>query len=129
MTLNHYRQGRHLVWDFTCNDTFADSYLSNTSKVAGKAADEGEKKKYAKYEHIAEEHHFVPIAIETMGVWGTSGLKLVREIGAKISEITGDNRSTSHLLQSISMAIQRGNAISVLGTHADDEENSEYFNL
>ena len=41
------------------------------------------------------------------------GIKLVKQIGRKIQDATGEKLSTFYLLQSISMAIQRGNAICV----------------
>jgi len=51
--------------------------------------------------------------IRTMG---TNGLKLIQEIGKKIQDSTKEPRSTSFLIQSISMAVQRGNSASVMGT-------------
>ena len=48
----------------------------------------------------------------------------MREIGRKMTAKTGDIRETFFLLQRISVAIQKGNAASVLGTlpRVDDEE-------
>ena len=40
----------------------------------------------------------------------------MKSIGQKIHEATGEKRSTAFLLQNISMAIQRANAVCVLGT-------------
>jgi hypothetical protein len=61
-------------------------------------------------------YHFVPIAIETLGPWGDDAKKIINEIGQKIQKITNESRSTSYLSQRISIAVQRGNAASVLGT-------------
>ena len=58
-------------------------------------------------------YHFVPVGIETYGAYGPQGLKLVKQIGKKIQAATGEKLSTFYLLQNISMAIQRGNAICV----------------
>ena len=44
------------------------------------------------------------------------GLKLIKEVGKKIGNITGEKISTYYLLQSISIAIQRGNTASGMGT-------------
>ena len=74
---------------------------------------EGLKKKY---QELANDYYFVPIGIETYGSWGPEGLKLMKTIGAKLKEATGERKSTFFLTQSISMAIQRGNASCVLGT-------------
>ena len=58
----------------------------------------------------------MPVAVETFGAWGSQGLKLIKEIGRKISDVTGERRSTFFLLQNISMAIQLGNAACIIGT-------------
>ena len=55
----------------------------------------------------------MPVGIETYGAYGPQGIKLVKQIGRKIQDATGEKLSTFYLLQSISMAIQRGNAICV----------------
>ena len=57
------------------------------------------------------------------------GLKLIKEVGKKIGDLTGEKRSTSYLLQSISIAIQRGNATSVMGTVFNDRKLEEIYNL
>ena len=56
-------------------------------------------------------------------------LKLIKEVGKKISDLTGEKRSTSYLLQSISIAIQRGNAASVMGTVYNNKKLKEIYNL
>ena len=50
------------------------------------------------------------------------GLRLIKEVGKKNCDLTGEKRSTSYLLQSISIAIQRGNAESVNGTVYNDRK-------
>ena len=59
----------------------------------------------------------------------TSGLKFVKEIGQRIEEHTGDKQSTTYLFQRISMAIQRGNSISIRGTVPDAKSLAEMFYL
>ena len=61
---------------------------------------------------------FVPVAIETSGVWGEQALSLVKENGRRIFEVTHDPRSTAFLRQRISVAVQRGNAACIYGTLA-----------
>ena len=56
------------------------------------------------------------MGVETYDAFGPQGLKLLKQIGKKICEATGEKRSTYFLLQSISMAVQRANAACVLGT-------------
>ena len=129
LTLHPYKEGKCLVWDFTCADTFASSHIKETSKSAGAAAVKAEKAKLAKYEEIRNNYHMVPIAVETLGSWGTEGLHFIKCIGKKIQEITGEKRSTFYLFQSISVAIQRGNAASVLGTAKPGKKLDEIFYL
>ena len=45
ITLFSWKHGMQLVWDVTCPDTLAQSYLHLTSKEAGKAAEKAEKEK------------------------------------------------------------------------------------
>ena len=55
----------------------------------------------------------MPVGIETYGAYGPQGIKLVKQIGKKIQDATGEKLSTFYLLQNRTMAIQRGNAICV----------------
>ena len=128
-TLYPFKEGKELVWDYCCNDTFASSYLSATSREAGKAAEEGEKRKIQKYAFLSQNYIFTPVAIETLGPMGPETFKFIQNIGSKISNITGDKLSTSRLMQSISVAIQRGNADSVLGTSRGHKKYDELFYL
>ena len=97
-------------------DTFAASYEQLTSEKAGAAAERAAHNKQNKYADIAQSHHFVPIAVETAGSWHKESLEFVQELGGRISTMTGDKRETSHLLQRLSVALQMGNCLSVLGT-------------
>ena len=63
------------------------------------------------------------------GAWGSEGHKLIKEIGNKIKEVTGENRSTFFLTQAISMAIQRGNSACILGTIPNSEGLDEIFDF
>jgi len=57
---------------------------------------------------------FISFAIEKSGVWGVQALKLVSEIGRRLTSTTHEPRST-FLRQRISVAVMRGNAQCVLG--------------
>ena len=116
MTLHPYKEGNCLVWDVNVVDTLASSHIKETSKLSGAAAEKAEKLKFAKYDEIQKSYYMIPIAIETFGAWGNEGLCFIKSVGQKIKNLTGNKRSTFFLFQSISMAIQRGNAASILGT-------------
>ena len=56
------------------------------------------------------------IAVETLGPWNVDGLSFIRELGGRLTAITGDPRETAFLLQRISVAVQLGNVASIMGT-------------
>ena len=87
----------------------------------GKAAEARETHKLKKYEELKSNYIVTPIAIETFGPWAPMVLKLIKEVGKKIGNITGEKISTYYLLQSISIAIQRGNTASVMGTFYNEK--------
>ena len=129
LTLVTWKKGKSLLWDFTCADTLCQSYVKECSRVAGAAAEFRENVKNSHYKELAGDYCFFPIAVETFGSWGSESHKLVKEIGKKVMEETGEKRSSFYLFQSISMAIQRGNASCVLGTIPHSEGLEEIFEL
>ena len=70
-----------------------------------------------------------PVAMETLGSWGPSGLKFIQDIGDRIAQHNGDKRSASFLFQAISMAVQRGNIASIRGSVPDTKTLSELYYL
>ena len=57
-------------------------------------------------------HIFYVISIETAGSWDVQEVELMEEIGRRTTAATNDQNETMYLFQRISMAIQRGNALS-----------------
>ena len=121
VTIVPWKCGRPLVWDATCPDTFAASYLAAAASEAGRVAAQAEEKKRSKYLQLPSDLIFVPIAIETSGVIGKASLAFLAELGLRIKSATSEPRSFAYLLQRLSVAVQRGNAISILGTAAKDQ--------
>ena len=113
-TLGPWSKGKQLVWDFTCVDTLALSNLPTSSQGAGKLASTAEHKKRTKYEDLLHAYAFCPIAVETFGAWGFEAQSFIETVGRKIADATGEGRATLFLRQRISMAVQRGNAVSVI---------------
>ena len=105
-----------LVWDATCVDTLAPSHLQRTTSKAGAAAETAEILKRNKYRGLGKEYNFVPFGVETLGPWGPSAHTFFSEIAKRLVDTTGDRRAGGYLAQRISLAIQRGNAASILGT-------------
>ena len=124
-----YKQGKCLTWDFTCVNTISDSYVLECAKEASKGAAAAEYKKDRKYESLLENYIFIPIAVESFGSWGQRGMKFIKEIGRKIREKTGDKNATRHIVQAISMSVQRGNATSIMGTLGTQRKLDDYFDI
>ena len=125
-----YSEGKILAWDYTCRNTLADAYKEKTAVQVGYAAKVGEKDKFRNYEELVNENYYVvPIAHETMGSWAPDSLKFMKDLGSRISEATGEKRAKSFLFQSLSMNLQRGNALCVMGTVAHHRKLEEIYNL
>ena len=129
LTIFPWKKGKLMVWDYTCSDTLAPSYIKSSSQESGKVALTKENNKLSKYSNLIDQYEVIPVCVETLGPWGPNGLKLVQEIGKKIRDETGERRSTSFLLQSISMAVQRGNCASIMGTVGFQKKLEEIYYL
>ncbi len=127
ITVVPWKCGKLLVWDATCPDTFAPSYSGNATRGAGLVAAAAEERKEAKYMGLSSLHCFTPVAIETSGVFGPKSLLFVSELGRRLARVTGELRSTNYLLQRLSVAVQRGNSASVMGT-MDLSTTTDFFN-
>ena len=114
ITVFSFSVGRSLVWDCTCVDTFAGAHLNRSAMEAGTAANSAEERKRRKYPALAEAHQFEPIAVETMGVYGESTGAILSAIGRRLVEVTGEPREFNWFRQNLVIAIQRGNAFSIL---------------
>jgi hypothetical protein len=116
-TLDPWSGGRYLVWDFTCPDTLAPSHVTQSSSLASSVAQDAEQRKCTKYRELASgDYIFTPVAIETLGSWGPAASSFCDELGARLARESGDLRSAAFLRQRLALAVQRGNAASVLGT-------------
>ena len=114
ITVFPFSGGRSLVWDCTCVDTFAGVHLNRSTMEAGTAANSAEERKRRKYAALADSHQFEPIAIETMGVYDKSTGAILRAIGRRLVEVTREPREVNWFRQNLAIAIQRGNAFSIL---------------
>ena len=75
-------------------------------------------------------YYFVPVAVETLGVLGEEAAAFISDLGRRIAAMTGEPRSSAFLFQRLSVAIQAGNAASVVGTSplssGLDDKNQKY---
>jgi len=71
---------------------------------------------------LASTHIFYPFAIETDSLYmAWDGHELTQLTGRRITTITEDTRKTTFLFQRLSMAIQRGNAVSFHNTMVTEQ--------
>ena len=116
MSIVPWKHGKSLVWDATCPDTLAPSYIALSTREAGAVAEQAEKKKRYKYAHLETSHYFLPVAVESLGVFGLDARSFFSNLGRRLRNTTSEPMSHLHLIQRISLAVQRGNAVSILAT-------------
>ena len=75
-----WRGGKVLVWDATCADTLTPSHISLAVRESGAVAADAELRKKQKYLLLDSTHHFVPVAVETLGPIGQEARVFLREV-------------------------------------------------
>ena len=119
-----------MIWDVTCADTLAPSYLAKTSVKPGSAAALASNRKHRLYKKMKEQNYIlIAVAFETLGPWGEETMKLLTKVGKEMVKITGDPRCINFLKQRFSLAIQRGNAASILGSFPKSSELEDIYLL
>ena len=96
------------------NWTFVQSHIGDTSSLAEAATNHAATLKTSNFATITDTIIFVPIAIETGGAWDQQAIEFIQELGKRIGVITKEPKETQYPFQRLSMAIQRGNAVSFL---------------
>ena len=111
-TLFPWQSGQPLAFDVTCIDSFAPS-RQHCQPGAALVTKEAEKR--AKYADLRC-HFFSPVAVETLGRWGTQSFAFLKELGRRLNSVSGDSRSALFLRHRLSVAVARGNCLAVLGS-------------
>ena len=111
-----WSRGKPLAWDITVPDTYPDAHVVNSARQAGAVATDAANNKMTKYSQLARTHIFYQVAIETAGIWHDQAVELIWEIGKQTTTITDDAKETIYLFQKLSVALQRGNAVSFQST-------------
>ena len=140
MTITPWSRGRLLVWDATCCDVFAASHIgaavSEPGAVAAKAEDnkvsgllgEGvssntrtdpQAKSLGEYLQVLPSGCLLSVSASGGGnvrYFRASSGGVFRELGRRVRRATLEPNAYQYLVQRISVAVQRGNAASVLGS-------------
>lgn len=64
---------------------------------------------------------FIPVAVETSGVFGLDTSSFFKELGHDVARVSGDKSAFIFLIQRISVAVQRGLAASILGSVPEND--------
>jgi len=82
------------------------NYADIAATGAGLVADQATDRKTDKYADFTGSYVFKPI-----GALDASALEFIRNLGQRISNLSGDDRETQFLFQRISVTIQRFNSV------------------
>ena len=110
LTIFPYMAGKCLIWDATCSDSFSLSHLLQTVANPSWAFQQAEMAKIQKYRSLAASHIFVPLAVETSGIFCSHAFSFFSDLGKRRSKAKDEPRETKWLFESFSLAIVRGNA-------------------
>ena len=92
-------------------DTYADAHVVNTAREAGAASNHAATNKNTKYTAS-----YPTLMCSFRCIWHRQAVELVQEIGRRTANITGDAMESNFLFQQLSVALQRGNAVSFQNT-------------
>ena len=87
------------------------SFVDRAATDAGTVADMAATRKTEKYSTLSSAYRFEPIAVENLGVFSSTTLNIISELGRRICVHTGDARETSYSFQHISIMLQCFNSV------------------
>ena len=90
--------------------------VNTLGTVFGAIVEQAEVSKSAKYADLQASYHFVPVAIETSGLFRQEALSFLWELRYHLQVKTGEPQSHHYLQQRVAVAVQRGNTAAVMGT-------------
>ena len=109
-----YLFGKPAYFDVTVRNPLQDSLLSQSAVLAGVAALRGEVEKDAHYEEavFGVGGIFIPLAVETLGLWSPASLKVLRDIAIRTTNRSGVGIALTcrHFLEQLSVCLWRHNA-------------------
>ena len=84
-------------------------------RAVGSVAAKAESLKEEKYSDLSHTHEFTPVAVESSGVFRPQSLTFMKELERRLRYQTGEEKAGTYLIQRLSIAVQWGNAISIMG--------------
>jgi hypothetical protein len=114
--------GQHVLTDVAVTHPLSHPGLRCANSTLA-AANNLQRQKRAKYAAIATRHHaeLLPFVVETCAGLASDAVTLLDVISGAAAEhlsLWSQQDAAKHLLDAVSIAIQKGNAMTVLGAHA-----------
>ena len=83
--------GKPAYFDVTVRNPLQDSLLSQSAVTAGVAASRGEMEKDAHHEEavLGAGGIFIPLAVESLGLWSPASLNILRDIAVRTTNRSG----------------------------------------
>ena len=127
--LSHLFLVKPACLDFAVTHAQQPSVIQSASKVTAAAAERYENKvKYPRYGKSCADNNlvFVPMIVEAHGAWGPSSKKVFKFVtkAAAYSTRASSDRAASHLLQNLSVVLQRQNVLTILKHHPPPDLDS-----
>ena len=98
--------------------------MNESAVRAGSAANGAETVKRIKYRTLTDRYQLGAVTIGTAATYSEGTTNNVHDIVRRLIGATGDQRDTFWFMQRLSMAVQRGNAASIL---CGERERQRYF--
>ena len=114
--------GKLAVWDITVADTLVDSYIVSTVTISAATAELAITRKEAKYVKLSTTNHSVPLAFKSMGPIGSKAMNFLKELDRRLTPATDSSLQIACLFQHLSVALQRFNAMCILGCFGGKQE-------
>ena len=92
------------------------SYITSAAFEAGVVASQEEERKIWKYNHLDASLHFTPVAVETAAVFVPQTKNFFKDLSHRIRSSTREDKAFFYLSQGVSVAIQKGNSATIMGT-------------
>ena len=106
--------GKPAYFDVTVRNPLQDSILSQSAMSAGIAASWGEVEKDAHHEETVASAggFFIPLAVETLGLWSPASLKILREMAVRTTNRSGASTALAsrHFIEQLSICLWRSNS-------------------
>ena len=106
--------GKPAYFDVTVRNPLQGSLLSQSAVTAGVAASRGEVEKDAHHEEavLGAGWIFIPLAVESLGLWSPASLKILRDIAVRATNRSGVSAAVAchHFIEQLSICLWRHNS-------------------